>query len=96
MIKEKLLDFIPLKITYFPCSQYILVAGSNKQCLLLSHDGIQLAEIGSYSSWTWCCAVHPESKQAVNIYFIFVSFYLLYFDSIYIDRRMSRWNSCKY
>ncbi|XP_058792241.1 intraflagellar transport protein 122 homolog [Phymastichus coffea] len=62
--RERNLNFIPLKITYFPNGQYIAVCGSNKQCLLLSHEGIQLAVLGNtFSSWTWTCAVHPESDH---------------------------------
>ena len=62
------MNFIPLKITYFPNGQYLVVSGSNKQCLLLSHDGIQLATIGtSFSSWTWSCTIHPESTHVVSI-----------------------------
>jgi intraflagellar transport protein 122 len=64
--RERNLNFIPLKICYFPNNQYIVISGSNKQCILLSHDGIQLVTLGSsFSSWTWCCAIHPESTHFV-------------------------------
>ncbi|XP_014208959.2 intraflagellar transport protein 122 homolog [Copidosoma floridanum] len=59
--KERNFNFIPLKITYFPNGLYIAVCGSNKRCILLSNDGIQLATIGNTcTSWTWSCDVHPE------------------------------------
>ncbi|KAG7202395.1 hypothetical protein KM043_018711, partial [Ampulex compressa] len=62
--KDRNLNFIPLKVTHFPEGQYILVSGSNKQCLLMTHDGIQLATIGSpFPSWVWSCAVHPASSH---------------------------------
>ncbi|KAJ8666894.1 hypothetical protein QAD02_008556 [Eretmocerus hayati] len=62
--RERILNFIPLKITYFPNGQYIIVCGSNKQCLLLSPEGSGLAMIGStFSSWTWSCSVHPDSSH---------------------------------
>lgn len=64
--RERTLNFIPLKISYFPEGQYILVVGSNKQCLLLTSDGIQLMTVGApYSSWVWSCAVHPTSPFIV-------------------------------
>ncbi|XP_014607385.1 PREDICTED: intraflagellar transport protein 122 homolog isoform X1 [Polistes canadensis] len=62
--RERTVYFTPLKITYFPDGQYILVSGSNKQCLLMTHDGIQLAVVGNtFSSWVWSCAVHPSSSH---------------------------------
>lgn len=62
--KERKFNFIPLKIQYFPNGHYILMAGSNKQCILLSSDGIQLATIGdTFTSWAWSCAIHPESNH---------------------------------
>ncbi|XP_066600383.1 intraflagellar transport protein 122 homolog isoform X2 [Prorops nasuta] len=58
------LNFIPLRIAYFPEGQYMLVSGSNKQCLLTTHDGIQLATIGKpFNSWIWSCAVHPTASH---------------------------------
>ncbi|XP_046605986.1 intraflagellar transport protein 122 homolog isoform X1 [Neodiprion virginianus] len=62
--RDRSLNFIPLNVAYFPDGQYILVAGSNKRCLLMTHDGIQLASIGdTFSSWVWSCAVHPGSSH---------------------------------
>ncbi|XP_001602472.1 intraflagellar transport protein 122 homolog [Nasonia vitripennis] len=62
--RERNLNFVPLKMIYFPSGQYIIISGSNKQCILLSHDGIQLATIGNtFTSWTWSYAVHPESSH---------------------------------
>lgn len=66
--KERTIDFIPLKVVHFPGGQYIAVAGSNKQCLLKSNDGIQLTTISSqFTSWVWSIAVHPTSSYIVNI-----------------------------
>ncbi|XP_063986829.1 intraflagellar transport protein 122 homolog [Diachasmimorpha longicaudata] len=62
--RERILNFIPLKITHFPEGQYLLVAGSNKKCLLMTHEGIQLATVSdSFSTWVWSCAVHPSSSH---------------------------------
>lgn len=64
--RDRSLNFIPLHVTYFPDGQYILVAGSNKRCLLMTHDGIQLATVAdTFSSWVWSCAVHPASSHIV-------------------------------
>lgn len=69
--REIKLNFIPLKITYFPNGQYIAVCGSNKQCILLSYEGNQLATVGNvFSSWTWSCAVHPESSHIVSTVYL--------------------------
>lgn len=69
--KERTVHFTPLKVTYFPDGQYILVSGSNKQCLLMTHDGIHLAVVGNtFSSWIWSCAVHPSSSHVVRYFFI--------------------------
>ncbi|XP_034942292.1 intraflagellar transport protein 122 homolog [Chelonus insularis] len=60
--RDRVLNFIPLKVVHFPEGQYILVVGSNRKCLLMNHEGIQLTEIGdTLSSWIWSCAVHPSS-----------------------------------
>jgi len=65
--KERSLNFIPLKIVHFPEGQYLLVCGSNKQCLLMTYDGIQLLNVGgTFSSWLWSCAVHPTASHVVN------------------------------
>lgn len=95
--KDRSLPFVPLKIVYFPCGQYILVTGSNKQCLLLSSDGIQLAEIGTFSSWTWCCSVHPDAKHVVSVLKFIDILCINRFEKnvIYLDSWMSRWNSYK-
>ncbi|KAL7290018.1 hypothetical protein TKK_0015748 [Trichogramma kaykai] len=61
--KERNLNFIPLKISYFPNGQYIVVTGSNKHCVLLSYDGVQLSTIGNaFAFWTWSCAINSESS----------------------------------
>lgn len=66
--RERLLSFIPLKIVHFPEGQYFLVCGSNKQCLLMTYDGIQLVSVGNtFSSWVWSCAVHPTGSHVVSI-----------------------------
>lgn len=50
----------------FAGGQYILVCGSNKQCILMTYDGIQLINVGGiFSSWIWSCAVHPTSTHIV-------------------------------
>ncbi|KAG6796046.1 intraflagellar transport protein [Apis mellifera caucasica] len=62
--KDRLLNFIPLKMCNFAGGQYILVCGSNKQCILMTYDGIQLINVGGiFSSWIWSCAVHPTSTH---------------------------------
>ncbi|XP_077265582.1 intraflagellar transport protein Oseg1 [Temnothorax americanus] len=62
--RERSFSFIPLKVTHFPEGQYLLVCGSNKQCLLMTHDGIQLVNVGgTFSSWVWSCAVHPSATH---------------------------------
>lgn len=62
--RERTMNFIPLKITHFPEGQYILVTGSNKKCLLMTHEGIQLTEVGeNFPSWIWSCAIHPSSSH---------------------------------
>ncbi|XP_051161996.1 intraflagellar transport protein 122 homolog [Leptopilina boulardi] len=64
--RERTLNFIPLKICHFPEGQYILVSGSNKRCILMTHDGIKLTTVGNeFSSWVWSCAVHPKSSHIV-------------------------------
>lgn len=64
--RERSLNFIPLKVIHFPEGQYLLVCGSNKQCLLMTHDGIQLVNVGGiFSSWVWSCAVHPTGSHIV-------------------------------
>ncbi|XP_012279174.1 intraflagellar transport protein 122 homolog [Orussus abietinus] len=62
--RDRSLNFVPLRVTHFPEGQYLLVCGSNKQCLLMTFDGIQLATVGnSFNSWVWSCAVHPTSSH---------------------------------
>lgn len=57
---------MPLKMCNFAGDQYILISGSNRQCLLMTYDGIQLINIGgTFSSWVWSCAVHPSSTHVV-------------------------------
>uniref|UniRef100_A0A6P3UIJ5 Intraflagellar transport protein 122 homolog n=1 Tax=Bombus terrestris TaxID=30195 RepID=A0A6P3UIJ5_BOMTE len=62
--KDRQLNFMPLKMCNFAGDQYILISGSNRQCLLMTYDGIQLINIGgTFSSWVWSCAVHPSSTH---------------------------------
>lgn len=64
--KDRQLNFMPLKMCNFAGDQYILISGSNRQCLLMTYDGIQLINIGgTFSSWVWSCAVHPSSTHVV-------------------------------
>lgn len=68
--RERTMNFIPLKVTYFPDGQYILVCGSNEKCLLMTHEGIQLTRVGErFSSWVWSCAIHPSSSHVVSFCF---------------------------
>ncbi|XP_076277313.1 intraflagellar transport protein Oseg1 isoform X1 [Lasioglossum baleicum] len=62
--KDRSLSFIPLKMCNFADGQYILIAGSNKQCILMTYDGIQLINVGgTFSSWVWSCAANPASTH---------------------------------
>lgn len=65
--REKKLGFEALSVNYMLKGEYILVAGCNKQCLLLSHDGVKLAPIGDeQESWIWCCKAHPSAPFVVS------------------------------
>jgi len=76
--KERSFNFIPLKVTHFAEGQYLLVCGSNKQCLLLTHDGIQLVKVGdTFSSWVWSCAVHPTASHVVSYNILFMALLVL-------------------
>lgn len=69
--KDRSLNFIPLRMCNFMGGQYILISGSNKQCLLMTYDGIQLINVGgTFSSWIWSCTVHPTSTHIVRIYVV--------------------------
>lgn len=47
--------------------EYILVAGCNRQCVLLSRDGVRLATVGDeQESWIWCCKAHPSAPFVVG------------------------------
>jgi len=76
--RERSFSFTPLKITHFPEGQYLLVCGSNKQCLLMTHDGIQLVNVGgTFSSWVWSCAVHPTTSHIVSYEILFAILLIL-------------------
>lgn len=78
--RERSFNFIPLKIAYFPEGQYLLVCGSNKQCLLMTHDGIQLINVGdTFSSWVWSCAIHPTGSHVVSYTILFMASFLSWF-----------------
>lgn len=45
-----------------------MISGCNKQCMLLSHEGVQLDSIGEeQDSWIWCCRAHPTAPFLVSI-----------------------------
>ncbi|XP_065214169.1 intraflagellar transport protein 122 homolog [Planococcus citri] len=64
--RERNLGFEALSVNYMMKGDYILIAGCNKQCTLLSHDGIKLGTIGEeQESWIWCCKAHPSAPFVV-------------------------------
>lgn len=68
--RERALDFDPLCVSYFPGGEYILVAGTNKACTLMTKDGIKLGNVGDVQNhWIWCCAAHPSSNYVVKFPF---------------------------
>lgn len=85
--RERSLSFIPLKVVHFPEGQYLLICGSNKQCLLMTHDGIQLVNVGgTFSSWVWSCAVHPTGSHVVSCNTLFIVsflFFIIYYLTIF-------------
>lgn len=77
--RERSLNFIPLKITHFPEGQYLLVCGSNKQCQLMTYEGIQLLTVGhAFSSWVWSCAVHPTASHVVSYSTLLIETFNMY------------------
>ena len=51
---------------FFPLGQYILMAGSNRECVLYTKEGIRLDTIGAQESWVWCAAPRPDSNYVVS------------------------------
>lgn len=46
---------------------YILVAGCNKQCVIMSSEGVKLGTVGEeQESWIWSCKAHPTSSFVVR------------------------------
>lgn len=67
IIKEKNIGFEALTVSHMLNGDYILIAGCNKQCHLLSADGIKLLTIGDVQdSWIWCCKANPTSPFIVS------------------------------
>lgn len=62
--RERTIDFIPLKIMFFPDGQYLLIVGSNNKCLLMTNDGFKLKQIGDeQDTWIWSCCVDLTSTN---------------------------------
>lgn len=65
--KERNLGFDPLCVTFFPCGEFLLVAGCNKIMQLFSRDGVRLGQLGEqHESWIWSVAVHPQGNSIVR------------------------------
>ena len=64
--KERQLRFDPCTMQFFPLGQYILMGGSNRECVLYTKEGIKLDTIGTQESWVWCAAPRPDSNYVVR------------------------------
>ena len=64
--KERQLRFDPCTMQFFPMGQYILMGGSNRECVLYTKEGIKLELIGAQESWVWCAAPRPDSNYVVS------------------------------
>lgn len=60
--KEKQLDFDPCCVSWFGKGEYLIISGSNKQCMLYSKDGIKLGTVAELKSWAWTSRVRPDSN----------------------------------
>jgi len=49
---------------------YLIVCGSNKQCQLLTSEGIFLGCIVECTKWIWCTNVKPNSTLVVSCFIL--------------------------
>jgi hypothetical protein len=46
-------------------SEYLLMGGANRECVLYSNEGIRLATICVQEGWIWSCAVKSDGSAVV-------------------------------
>ncbi|PSN54470.1 Intraflagellar transport protein 122 [Blattella germanica] len=83
--KERNIGFDPLCVSYFNKGEYLLIAGSNRVCTLMTRDGIRLGTVGDEQpSWVWCCSARPDSSfVAVGCQDGTIAYYQLIFSTVH-------------
>ncbi|XP_064607326.1 intraflagellar transport protein 122 homolog isoform X2 [Liolophura sinensis] len=94
--KDRVLGCDPTCVNWFSKGEYVVVAGSNKQCCLHTKEGVRLGTIGDQNSWVWCAAVKPDSNYvAIGCQDGTIAYYQLIFSTVhglYKDRYAFRDN----
>ena len=68
--RERAIGFEALSVSYMPKGDYVIVGGCNRQCILMSGEGVKLGMIGEeQESWIWSCKPHPVAPFVVSSLF---------------------------
>lgn len=66
MSKDKILGYDALSLQFTRNGEYLLIAGSNKQSVLYTKDGILINSIGELSAWVLSCQGNPLGTHVVR------------------------------
>ena len=70
--KDRKLGFDATQVSWHAQGEFLLIAGSNKQCGIYTSEGIKLSTLAEKSSWVLCAKHKPNSNFIVNIIIIII------------------------
>jgi hypothetical protein len=65
--KDRKLGFDATQISWHTQGEYLLIAGSNKQCGIYTNEGIKLSTLAEKISWVLCAKHKPNSNFIVSL-----------------------------
>ncbi|CAF0939310.1 unnamed protein product [Adineta ricciae] len=68
--KERKLGFDPCAVNWLvkdaykleSRAEFILVGGSNRECIIYSREGFKLGTVCTQDAWIWCCCAKPDGS----------------------------------
>ncbi|KAF6022707.1 IFT122 [Bugula neritina] len=82
--KDRLLNYDPCTLGWFPKGEYLVTGGSDRQLTLHTKDGVKLGLVAEMKSWVWCAKVRPETNAvAIGCQDGTIAYYQVIFSTVH-------------
>ncbi|KAI3385593.1 hypothetical protein SNEBB_004232 [Seison nebaliae] len=65
--KDRILDYDPCFVRWFPDSEFLLCGGSGRVCNIHTREGVKLAEVAKLSGWIWNSRVIKINDEQYHV-----------------------------